>query len=75
GYAILAAVGLVLTWTSGVFEIISYASRAFAVYYSLQAWIASVTAWRNDNMWRCGGFAILAISGVMIVLFGQALEG
>jgi hypothetical protein len=33
--------GLALTWTANVFEIISYASRAFAPYYALQAMIAA----------------------------------
>ena len=37
GYAVLVIVGLCLTWTLSVFEIIGYASRAFALYYALQA--------------------------------------
>ncbi len=39
GYALLVAAGLLLTWSSNVFQIISYASHAFALYYSLQALI------------------------------------
>ncbi|HHB80734.1 MAG TPA: hypothetical protein ENK83_03165, partial [Aliiroseovarius sp.] len=34
-YAVLVGIGLLLTWTANVFEIISYASRAFALYYAL----------------------------------------
>ncbi len=44
-YLLLTLVGLVLTWSANVFEIISYASRAFAIYYTLQASIAGVTSW------------------------------
>ena len=40
-YVILVGAGLVLTWTADVFQIISYASRAFAAYYGLQAAIAA----------------------------------
>ena len=74
GYALLAAIGIALTWMSGVFEIISYASRAFAVYYSLQAAIAAITARKNGHRWRFAGFTGLAIIGVMVVIFGQAVE-
>ncbi len=83
-YALLVAIGLALTWSADIFEIISYASRAFAAYYALQALIAAVTAWRTpvrasgsglERHWRPLLFAALAICGVMIVLFGQAVEG
>tara|TARA_R110002051_G_scaffold271530_2_gene332022 strand:- start:8094 stop:8453 length:360 start_codon:yes stop_codon:yes gene_type:complete len=37
GYAVLVKVGLCLTSTLSVFEIIGYASRAFALDYALQA--------------------------------------
>lgn len=74
GYALLAVIGIALTWTSGVFDIISYASRAFAVYYALQAAIAAITSWRNNHWWRCTGFAVLALIGILIVIFGQAVD-
>lgn len=35
GYVGLVAIGISLTWTAGVFDIISYASRAFAAYYAI----------------------------------------
>tara|TARA_R110002020_G_scaffold48286_6_gene137647 strand:+ start:12430 stop:13635 length:1206 start_codon:yes stop_codon:yes gene_type:complete len=73
-YAVLTAVGLVLTWTADVFEIISYASRAFALYYALQALIAVLHA-RDQGQRRRGlGFAALAVLGVLIVIFGQSVE-
>lgn len=34
-YGVLVGCGLVLTWAFSVFEIIGYASRAFAMYYAL----------------------------------------
>jgi hypothetical protein len=74
GYAILTGTGLLLTWTSGIFEIISYASRAFAVYYMLQALIAAVTAWRRKDHVRSAAFAVLAVLGMLIVVFGTPVE-
>ena len=75
-YALLTVIGLGLTWTVNVFEIISYASRAFAAYYALQAAIAAVTAWRaGERSWRPALFAALTVLGLAIVLFGQPVEG
>lgn len=74
-YALLAGVGLALTWSVNVFEIISYASRAFAAYYAIQSAIAAVTAWRaGDRLWRVPLYAFLSLLGVAIVLFGQPAE-
>lgn len=74
-YGLLTCAGLLLTWFSDVFQIISYASRAFAIYYTLQAAIAAVTAWRLGEQWRSFGFAVLTLLGVLIIVFGQAVEG
>ena len=74
-YALLTAIGLLLTWTANVFEIISYASRAFALYYALQALIAVLYARERNEHWRSAGFAALVLLGVAIVVFGQAVEG
>lgn len=48
-YLILGVVGLGLTWSANVFEIISYASRAFAAYYALQAMVAALTAFQHTR--------------------------
>ena len=75
GYLILTIVGLVLTWTIDIFDIISFASRAFAIYYALQAAIAAITARQAaEARWRIALFAALAVLGVAIVIFGQAVE-
>ena len=74
-YALLTGIGVSLTWTSGVFDIISYASRAFAVYYALQAGIAAISAARERSWFRAVVFASLAALGMLIVVFGQSAEG
>jgi hypothetical protein len=71
----LTAIGLVLTWSADVFQIISYASRAFAVYYMLQAVIAASTAFRLPGGYLRGlQFGALALVGALIVIFGQPVE-
>ncbi len=75
GYALLVAVGLTLTWTTNLYQIISYASRAFALYYAIQSAIAAISAWRRPgDRWKAPLFAALAVLGVMIVAFGTAVE-
>lgn len=73
GYGLLVAIGLALTWTADVFEIISYASRAFALYYALQSAIAALSAARSAPA-RAAGFAALALLGLAMALLGRPAE-
>lgn len=77
GYVVLAVAGIALTWSANVFEIISYASRAFAFYYGLQSALAALRAWRapDRDAGRTLLFFGLAVLGMLIVLFGQPAEG
>ena len=75
-YAVLVAVGLFLTWATDIFQIIAYASRAFALYYGVQAAIAAVTAAKAPRLHRAKWFyGALAFLGFAIALFGRAVEG
>ncbi|ASK88800.1 hypothetical protein [Sphingorhabdus sp. SMR4y] len=75
GYAILVAIGLLLTWSANVFQIIAYASRAFALYYTLQSLIAARRAFLIDGQQLKGaGFILLAMLGLMIMFFGNDVE-
>lgn len=75
GYAILVGIGLLLTWSANIFQIIAYASRAFALYYTLQSVIAARRAFLIKGERLKGfGFILLAMLGVMIVLFGNDVE-
>ncbi|RMF37498.1 MAG: hypothetical protein D6754_09360 [Alphaproteobacteria bacterium] len=74
-YAVLTAIGLTMTWGLNVFEIIAYASRAFALYYALQSAIAAHAAWQEPaQRWRAFAFAALAVLGLLVLLFGEAVE-
>ncbi|MEO1138953.1 MAG: hypothetical protein AAFW87_05800 [Pseudomonadota bacterium] len=75
GYAILVTIGLALTWAASIFELISYASRAFAVYYGLQCLIAMTgAAKRGGAKWQVLLFAVLAVLAALISVFGVAVE-
>ena len=76
GYALLVFIGLVITWEADVFHIIAYASRAFALYYTLQSAIAARRAFIIPGTpWHKKlGFSLLVALGSMIVLFGNDVE-
>jgi hypothetical protein len=74
GYALLVGAGVVLTWSANVFEIIAYASRAFAFYYALQAAIAALSAHRTGSRSKATGFGALALLGLLIAVLGQPVE-
>jgi len=75
GYALLVAAGLVLTWSANIFEIISYASRAFALYYGLQSAISALLCAKSGNTpIKTLGFGLLAILGLAIATFGTPIQ-
>lgn len=74
GYAMLAAIGIALTWSADLLQIISYASRAFALYYGLQALIAVFGARAAGRPLACAGFAAFGIAGFCIAIFATSVE-
>ncbi|MCF6329149.1 MAG: hypothetical protein L3J02_05050 [Henriciella sp.] len=74
-YIVLTVIGIALTWWADIFEIISYASRAFAFYYALQAGIAAFETWHLRQGYRKPLlFGILTLLGLAVTLFGTAIE-
>ena len=69
-YAALTAAGLWMTWGMSVFQIIGYASRAFAFYYAVQSLIAARRARGRARMF----YSALAGLGVLIAIFGAGVE-
>ena len=74
GYAVLVTIGLILTWAMSLFEIISYASRAFALYYAIQALIAAKGAMIKAKPGKAMAFAGLGLAGFAIALFATAVD-
>lgn len=74
-YALLVVIGLLLTWNSNIFIIIAYASRAFALYYAIQATIAAAYSVRcNGITIKTLLFITLALLGFIIAIFGISAE-
>jgi hypothetical protein len=74
-YLLLAVIGLVLTWLMDVFQIIALASRAFALYYAIQAALAAMALRHQQRRLAMFGAASLSVAGLTIAIFGQAIEG
>lgn len=76
-YLLIGAVGIGLTWIADIYSIISYASRAFAVYYALQCGIAATFALRSGPMRSTGRgvfYGLLTVLALAIVIFGRSAE-
>lgn len=71
GYLLLVLIGVGLTWVADVFEIVSYASRAFAAYYAVQCFIAARHASGGPRVLH----ASLAVLAVAIAILGTPVEG
>jgi hypothetical protein len=74
-YVLLVGLGLLMTWTSDVFQIIAYASKAFAAYYAVQSAIAAIVAWHREERLRAAFFATLCVIAAFAAVFGKAAEG
>lgn len=75
GYVVVAILGLALVWVVSVFEIISLASRAFALYYGLQSAIAARGAMEQQGArLKSAWFATLSAVGFAIAIIGEPVE-
>ena len=73
-YLLILLVTVVLTWSTNVNEIIAYASRAFALYYTLQCVVAWFVAWQMKDLHRrplhLVTFAFLAVMCFLVFALG-----
>ena len=73
-YVLIIIVTVALTWATNVNEIIAYASRAFALYYTLQCCVAFVVAWQNRTLSngskRLWLFGFLALVCLLVFILG-----
>ena len=73
GYLIVSVFAIILVWAADLLEIISFASRAFAVYYLLQCVVAIIASRhhyeRQARFMQVVRFTILASILAVIVIF------
>jgi hypothetical protein len=75
GYLALALIDLVLIWSANIFEIIAYASKAFAFYYMLQTFIAALVAFKFKKYHLGVFFIVLTFVLGFVTIFGKAAGG
>jgi len=77
-YLVVTAVVLALLWSSHIFAIIAYASRAFAAYYAIQCAMAAahVAAFGSGSkrVFRTIWFAFLSLCMILTAMFGIPAE-
>jgi hypothetical protein len=68
-YAGVMLLALALLWSSHIFSVIAYASRAFAAYYAIQCALAGIHSWLSGSgrrsRFRAAWFSLLSL--VMLV--------
>ncbi len=77
-YLLILMITVVLTWETNVNGIIAYASRAFALFYTLQCAVAFVVAWQLRELprrsMRLVSFAMLSITCLLVFTLGMPAE-
>jgi len=78
-YAVAVLLAGVLVWSSNIFTVIAYASRAFAAFYAIQAAMAAINAFRPHgggrlHPWRGILYSLLTVLLVVAALFGIPVE-
>jgi hypothetical protein len=73
-YALVSLFAIGLTWLTDVFGVITLASRAFALYYSIQSFEAAFIASKSRSFIRGTLFGLLAVFLLGIVIFGSPAE-
>ena len=72
-YPVVIALSIALVWIANIFEIIAYASQAFAAYYLIQAVIAAYVARRRGEHGRFTGFFAVAVVLLLVTLFARSV--
>ncbi|MEX6502444.1 hypothetical protein [Pseudomonas zhanjiangensis] len=74
GNLVTALVAIAITWLANIYEIITYASKMFVIYYALQSLQAALCAGRQGQWLRAGAFAAGLLVALVVVLFAQPVE-
>jgi hypothetical protein len=74
GNLITALVAIAITWSANIYEIITYASKAFVAYYALQSGQAFLSAWRQRRYLQAALFLAATGIALAIILFATPVE-
>lgn len=77
-YLSITILAICLTWTTNIYEVITIASKAFAVYYALQIIITLFSIYHQKNitqrLGRIAGFVALLLLMILVIAFGAPVE-
>ena len=77
GYAATAVAAIFITWVANIYEIITYASKAFVIYYGLQSLQAALSSARQKGAVRqlwAWFYGIGVVLALVIVIFAIPAE-
>ena len=69
GYTLVATVAIILIWSASIFEIITIASRAFALYYLLQCLVALIVSRGQGSLLQRTFFVLIGLLLLLVVVF------
>jgi hypothetical protein len=76
-YLIIIVIAIGLTWLTNIFQIITIASRAFAFYYAIQSFEATIIAFKFprsiSSVFRLIIFLIMTMLMAMVGIFGISI--
>lgn len=74
-YLLLTIIATILTWLTNIYEIITIASKAFAVYYTLQVIVTILLKKHIGSPYLSRlAYQMLALILIFIILFGLPME-
>ncbi len=74
GDLVTALVAIAIVWAANIYEIIAYASKAFVIYYALQAAQAALAARRNGDHGLTALFVFVGLLAITIALFAAPAD-
>ncbi|NEU14839.1 hypothetical protein G3T14_22500 [Methylobacterium sp. BTF04] len=69
GHLITALAAISIVWVANIYEIITYASKAFVAYYALQSIQAARSAWLQRNFVRTLLFVLATALALVVIVF------
>ncbi len=69
-YILIAAVSLLIIWTTDVVSLVALASRAFALFYALQCFVAVLVARHRGEGGKATAFGVLACVSFAVAVMG-----
>ncbi|MCM8533745.1 MAG: hypothetical protein NE330_21460 [Lentisphaeraceae bacterium] len=77
-YLLIFLITVLITWETNVNQIISFASRAFALFYFLQCLVATAVIWKSEGFenkhFKILKFLSIGIICLVVFLFGLSSE-